>query len=294
MTKLAYLKFLQFVIEHAHPYSPRHGWQEVIGFIFGRFNDSPDEPEVFITDVLPMDSGSSVYVKIGDYTPIYPVLMEKLEQDEFIVGWIHSHPGLSIFLSGTDLNTQRIYQKIDPKSIAIVVDHTKINTSFPGLKAFRVDNGSYSPISISIEGVLDFNAVYQQIIRSIPSPIQPSPFSAANIVELDQIRLELNGPTTWNDLDKPFHITLSYESNQEGYIQLEYIPKIQGATLMPMQRSMNRHSIYESGILAIFNVKLKSNSDFVRFNLDHLIIINKEGTKMKISQLDFIVNNSLS
>ena len=88
MAKSAYETFLRFVIEHAHPSRPHHSWQEVIGFLFGRFANSEEETEVYITDVLPMDSGSSVYVKVGDYTPIYPVLTEKLEHGEFIVGWI--------------------------------------------------------------------------------------------------------------------------------------------------------------------------------------------------------------
>ena len=57
-----------------------------------------------------------------------------------------------------------------------------------------------------------------------------------------------------------------------------------------MRRSFIRHSIYESGTLAIFQAKLKNTSGIVRLNLDHLSILDKEGTKKKIPQLNFIVN----
>jgi proteasome lid subunit RPN8/RPN11 len=38
-----------------------------------------------------------------------------------IVGWYHTHPGLGVFLSGTDLRTQRLYFAA-PWHIAIVID----------------------------------------------------------------------------------------------------------------------------------------------------------------------------
>lgn len=38
-----------------------------------------------------------------------------------IVGWYHTHPGLGVFLSGTDLKTQRLYFA-SPWNIAVVID----------------------------------------------------------------------------------------------------------------------------------------------------------------------------
>jgi proteasome lid subunit RPN8/RPN11 len=38
-----------------------------------------------------------------------------------ILGWYHTHPGLGVFLSGTDLRTQRLYFG-SPWNIAVVID----------------------------------------------------------------------------------------------------------------------------------------------------------------------------
>lgn len=38
-----------------------------------------------------------------------------------ILGWYHTHPGLGVFLSGTDLRTQRLYFA-SPWNIAVVID----------------------------------------------------------------------------------------------------------------------------------------------------------------------------
>jgi len=40
----------------------------------------------------------------------------------YIVGWYHSHPGFSLFLSAIDVETQKRYQMLFSKAIALVVD----------------------------------------------------------------------------------------------------------------------------------------------------------------------------
>ncbi|MCD6126230.1 MAG: Mov34/MPN/PAD-1 family protein [Thaumarchaeota archaeon] len=40
----------------------------------------------------------------------------------YIVGWYHSHPGFSLFLSAIDIETQKRYQMMFPKAVALVVD----------------------------------------------------------------------------------------------------------------------------------------------------------------------------
>ena len=43
----------------------------------------------------------------------------------YIVGWYHSHPGFNVFLSAIDLETQKRYQMLFPKAVALVVDPLK-------------------------------------------------------------------------------------------------------------------------------------------------------------------------
>ena len=43
----------------------------------------------------------------------------------YVVGWYHSHPGIGVFLSGIDVETQRRYQKMFSKAVALVIDPLK-------------------------------------------------------------------------------------------------------------------------------------------------------------------------
>lgn len=66
------------------------------------------------------------------------------EDGKSIVGWIHTHPGLSAFLSPTDVTTQQIYQALMPNAVAIVVDAVKYSHTLElndlDLGVFRVEN----------------------------------------------------------------------------------------------------------------------------------------------------------
>jgi Prokaryotic homologs of the JAB domain len=39
-----------------------------------------------------------------------------------IVGWVHSHPRLGLFLSGTDEGTLSAWRQLDPRAVAVVAD----------------------------------------------------------------------------------------------------------------------------------------------------------------------------
>lgn len=45
----------------------------------------------------------------------------KLSDNNIMIGWYHTHPGLGVFMSGTDKRTQRLYFG-NPWNIAIVID----------------------------------------------------------------------------------------------------------------------------------------------------------------------------
>ncbi len=174
MNARAYKKFLHFALQHAHPNDARTNWQEVLAVLVGRFNDEKSSVEV--TDVIPLAAGSSYHVEAHDYTKIFSVLSpERLKRGEFVVGWIHTHPGLGLFLSNTDVRTQSLYQRLDKRSIAIVCDPTKTTPNFPGMRAFRVidvDDPFTSPlqelpISITDLEPRDFTEAQRVIARRL-------------------------------------------------------------------------------------------------------------------------------
>jgi proteasome lid subunit RPN8/RPN11 len=65
--------------------------------------------------------GSSVHLRFVDasWEPVWKRTQEAPELQ--IVGWYHTHPGLGVFMSGTDLKTQRLHFG-QPWQVAIVID----------------------------------------------------------------------------------------------------------------------------------------------------------------------------
>jgi hypothetical protein len=45
-----------------------------------------------------------------------------IEQMDEIVGWVHSHPGIGLFLSPTDMDTLSSWRQLDERTIAVVAD----------------------------------------------------------------------------------------------------------------------------------------------------------------------------
>ncbi|TKR95459.1 hypothetical protein L596_009625 [Steinernema carpocapsae] len=95
---------------------------EVMGLMLGNF---VDKYTVEVYDVFAMpQSGTGVSVEAVD--PVFQAdMMTKLaqtERKETVVGWYHSHPGFGCWLSSTDVNTQRSFEKLHKQAVAVVVD----------------------------------------------------------------------------------------------------------------------------------------------------------------------------
>nr|GFB88628.1 AMSH-like ubiquitin thioesterase 2 isoform X1 [Tanacetum cinerariifolium] len=52
------------------------------------------------------------------------------EESLFPVGWIHTHPSQSCFMSSVDLHTQYSYQVMLPEAVAIVMAPTDTSKSY--------------------------------------------------------------------------------------------------------------------------------------------------------------------
>ncbi|MBD3229426.1 MAG: hypothetical protein GF329_14675 [Candidatus Lokiarchaeota archaeon] len=123
---------LQKIKEHA-----KNGFEEnkseIIGFLIGYFSDK----NVEIHDiVIPEQNSTNIHAESVDELP----LIEYLKQDntnKIQVGWYHSHPNFGCFLSSVDIETQKYWQRINNKMVAIVIDPVKNET-----KAFRLDNNN--------------------------------------------------------------------------------------------------------------------------------------------------------
>jgi len=120
---------------------------EVMGLMQGKI----EERTFVVVDAFGLCEGNEVSVQpkdedyefIVDYTD---TLRDRGLRREKLLGWYHSHPGLGVFLSGTDVSTQRFQQThIDPY-LAIVIDPlATVSSGKPRIGAFRVFPENYKP-----------------------------------------------------------------------------------------------------------------------------------------------------
>ncbi|MHA1231839.1 MAG: tetratricopeptide repeat protein [Candidatus Helarchaeota archaeon] len=174
---------------------PRSEWKEIYGLLVGRL----DGDDVYITDAIPITSGTKYEVKFEDehYSKAAEIDSIAASKNLFIVGWYHSHPGIGLFLSHTDVINHLGYQSVNPKAIALVFDFTEITELDPGFKIFKLDNPSlgaastYHIMSWKIEGEV---YKYSDILEYAPKIVN-------SIVQLCKTKNSLSFAEIANELD---------------------------------------------------------------------------------------------
>ncbi|MHA2098945.1 MAG: hypothetical protein ACW99A_09675 [Candidatus Kariarchaeaceae archaeon] len=160
----AYLKMATHALRFANDEIPREEWVEVIGLLTGKL-ENPNTPLELITvkDYWAIGSGDAVSVNILDAEPVMNVYKNKPKND-FILGWAHSHPSYTPFLSQDDINTQLRYQALWEDSIAVVIDPAMITKINHGYSVFRLTEARdiYYEVKNKIEG-MSATAAYQAL-----------------------------------------------------------------------------------------------------------------------------------
>lgn len=130
--------------QHAEKDAPRR--LEVMGFLLGEVRKWKGKEYAVVRDVVTTELRSSSS-KVKFDPEGFPKLFSDLDDSGFdyvLVGWYHSHPGHTCFLSRTDLETQR--RMFDqPYHTAIVID--PINQE---IKAFRLSGSGYDEAPFAI------------------------------------------------------------------------------------------------------------------------------------------------
>ncbi|MHA1132016.1 MAG: Mov34/MPN/PAD-1 family protein, partial [Candidatus Helarchaeota archaeon] len=149
-----------------HPGIQRNKWREVYGFLIGKLENN----HVIVVEAVPMVHGGATEVEFENkhYIEAAEVNGRAAERGLFLVGWYHSHPGLNIFLSSVDIKNHIGYQGLNPKAIALVIDPSKISTTYSGFEIFTLDNptnlnSTYRKLKWKISG-LDEKFVGQMLI----------------------------------------------------------------------------------------------------------------------------------
>ena len=121
---------------------------EALGFLIGDNYTFEGHGYTVVKDVVTSKLDSSpVSVKIGDFGPMFEEMdnMDKAGKNYILVGWYHSHPGHTCFLSAVDVNTQKRMFR-EPFHVAVVADPKNWE-----LKAFKLDvEKDYREISYGV------------------------------------------------------------------------------------------------------------------------------------------------
>lgn len=114
---------------------------EVMGLMLGQFID---EYTITCIDVFAMPQhGTGVSVEAVDeaYQAQMLDMLKQTGRPETLVGWYHSHPGFGCWLSGVDMSTQMMFEKLDKRLVAVVIDPVQSVKGKVVIDAFRMIPG---------------------------------------------------------------------------------------------------------------------------------------------------------
>ncbi|MHA1269366.1 MAG: tetratricopeptide repeat protein [Candidatus Helarchaeota archaeon] len=227
-------KVFKMITIHALFYAnrniPRADWKEIYGLLIGRI----DGDDVYITDAIPITSGSKYEVEFAEehYSKAAEIDNIAASKNLFVIGWYHSHPGIGLFLSHTDIINHLGYQSVNPKAIALVFDFTEISEGNPGFKIFKLDNPSlgaasnYHVISWRIEGDIPnnytemfnyFNDKIKKILSLIKSKNSMHFLEMAHELDISQYMIKELLP----EIIRIHGLSILISKNQESFISKE-------------------------------------------------------------------------
>ncbi|MEB3300282.1 MAG: Mov34/MPN/PAD-1 family protein [Candidatus Sericytochromatia bacterium] len=118
-----------------------HPREEVGGLLLGRVHKQEDDVLVEVLEAVPAARTIGTSVHLAFTADSWDPLLETVAtrgDDALIVGWYHTHPGLGVFLSGTDQHTHGHHFR-QPWQVALVHDpHDGATGCFMGVPATPV------------------------------------------------------------------------------------------------------------------------------------------------------------
>ncbi|MHA1969579.1 MAG: Mov34/MPN/PAD-1 family protein [Candidatus Hodarchaeales archaeon] len=287
-----YIKFLRFALENANPYDHKN-WKECIGLVLGRIND---DENINVTDIVPIGSGSAVFVDILDYEKVFSLIsISRIDQGEVIVGWAHTHPGLGLFLSGTDINTQESYQRMHSQAFALVLDPTKITNDFSGFNIYRLDLTISQPYLVEyvLDDVFNFKKTKDLVMEEL-YPIPTLPLTVPPIISSDSsiswknITIKIDGPIE-TEFDSQFDVNIAIFLPFRQFLRIEYQLEtndlIENPILIEQLRSEKIfHETLTSGVLGKFLFHAK-NKGVAFIRITDFYLLDYKHTKLKLPEI---------
>jgi 26S proteasome regulatory subunit N11 len=109
--------------EAMNTHARRDIWKEQAGILCGRaYIDATGQHYINVTSAFPVDTLNDA-IHFRFHQESWEAVWHGMDEGSNIVGWFHTHPGMGVFLSPTDLRTQRLYFS-SPWQVAVVLDPT--------------------------------------------------------------------------------------------------------------------------------------------------------------------------
>lgn len=160
----AYKTIILYASRYANHAIPSENWKEIYGLLIGYYDDD----FLYVERAIPMTYGHDTDVEFSetDYGDVEKIHEELDEEGKgyFIIGWFHSHPGLTLFFSYIDLINQLGFQGKFDDAIGLVFDHTllgkkreeKINNNIltkydTGFEIYRLTDVTMDSNSVEFE-----------------------------------------------------------------------------------------------------------------------------------------------
>jgi proteasome lid subunit RPN8/RPN11 len=119
----AYKTIILYASRYANKSLPKEEWKEIYGVLIGH----TDKDLVYVERAEALTFGHATDVQLDErhYAFIEEIedKLYKENNNQFIVGWFHSHPGLNLFFSYIDLINHLGFQGKNPDAIGLVFDH---------------------------------------------------------------------------------------------------------------------------------------------------------------------------
>jgi len=194
-------------------------WREVYGFLIGQIENN----NVIVHEAIPMVHGGATEVEFEEqhYIEAAEVNEKVAAKGFFIVGWYHSHPGLQIFLSSVDIKNHIGYQGINQKAIALVIDPSKLSSTYSGFEIFILDdptnfNSSYRKLDWKIVG-LDEKFVGQMLIDLSQRATIQRPLIEEYGEEISSLRISSQSIEKYETQEQPNElISVALETLEKG------------------------------------------------------------------------------
>ncbi|TFF85504.1 MAG: hypothetical protein EU517_01545, partial [Promethearchaeota archaeon] len=300
---LAYFKMLVHVLRFGSKTRDHRQFKEVIGMLVGHLRGEGKIKDVIVEDVVPISHGGSIEVKfteeqLGAFGEIDMQIYEQHGSKKwFTVGWYHSHPGLNIFFSSTDVFNQLFWQDKNPSGVGLVFDHTYLeNEGDLGFRAFRLDdpsknlNSDYHEVKAKVEVPNDksFYAHVIDLISNIESN-QPPLYELNETTDLfsevfipDQKDLKIRKPELHLQ-----QLVSSLKSGINSFLDLSMIPLI--TSLNEWSQTIANKTYYNNTQIRKDLVELRDNLSASLMEIQKSFNFNLQDNLKKLD--DYISDN---